>query len=461
MRSARLALVSTVFLSGALTLAVAVVPALRFAYRAPALHVVVETTAALVLVLATFLVSGRVRRRALLNELLLAGAFALLAAASVLFALLAAFGRQGPHGLLSWDGRIGSVLGALLLALAALAPARRLPRRRTLLVVAGVPLLAALTVLLVWLGRGPLPGGVRVTVPARSPAWPDLHGNPPLLALHLLAAVAFGVAAFGFLRRSGRSGDEFLGWVALSAVLAGFSRVNYALYPTRYTDWVYVGDGFRLLSYLVLLAGAMREIDLYWRSQREVAVLEERRRIARNLHDGLAQEIAYLGRNLKALAPADAVQAEQLLRLRGAAERAQLESRQALAALATPVDEPLELVLARAAGEVADRFGVVLELELASGVRLSPVRAESLVRIACEAVANAARHSGSPEVELSLERADGGVRLSVRDRGCGFDTAAPGGGFGLVSMRERAKEVGGRLAIESTPGRGTIVEVAL
>lgn len=459
----RLAVAGTSFLAAAFTLAVTFVPALHFAYRAPGMHTAVETTAALVLLLATFLISGRVRRQAYLNELLLAAAFAFLALASVLFAVLPAFARGGSRNLATWDGRIGSVLGALLLAAAAAAPRRRpaRPRRAALVVVAGVPALAALTALLVWLAQGPLPGGVQVTVPSRSPAWPDLHGNALLLSLHLLAAAAFAVAALGFLRRSARRGDEFLGWLALSAVLAVFSRVNYALYPTRYTDWVYVGDGFRLLSYLVLLGGAMREISLYWRSQRELAVLEERRRIARDLHDGLAQEIAYLGRNLNTLAPADAAQAKQIGRLQRAAERAQMESRQALAALATPVDEPLELALARAAGEVADRFGVALELELASGVRLSPVRAESLVRIVSEAVANAARHSGSPLIAVSLEHVDGGVRLAVRDRGCGFDTAAPSGGFGLISMRERAKAVGGRFAVESAPGRGTMVEVAL
>ena len=83
------------------------------------------------------------------------------------------------------------------------------------------------------------------------------------------------------------------------------------------------------------------------------------------------------------------------------------------------------------------------------------------MRIACEAVANAARHSGADRVDLGLERDGPGVRLWVSDKGHGFDTADPGGGFGLSSMRERAHSVGAELVVSSVPGRGSQVEVAL
>jgi signal transduction histidine kinase len=83
------------------------------------------------------------------------------------------------------------------------------------------------------------------------------------------------------------------------------------------------------------------------------------------------------------------------------------------------------------------------------------------VRIACEAITNAARHSGASRVSLGLERDGSGVRLRISDKGHGFDTAAPGGGFGLISMRERAHSVGGELLISSAPGHGSEVEVAV
>jgi signal transduction histidine kinase len=203
----------------------------------------------------------------------------------------------------------------------------------------------------------------------------------------------------------------------------------------------------------------MREISSYWKTLSEAAVLEERRRIACDLHDGLAQELAYISRNLGSVAgeaDADAVE-----RLRLAVERAWLESRRAIHALAPARDQAIEVALAETAVEIAERFCVDLELDLAPGVRLSPTRAEALVRIASEAVTNAARHSGARTVTLSLVRDASVVRLRVADTGCGFDTAVPASGFGLISMRERARSVGGELRICSTPGRGSEVEVAV
>jgi signal transduction histidine kinase len=148
-------------------------------------------------------------------------------------------------------------------------------------------------------------------------------------------------------------------------------------------------------------------------------------------------------------------------RLRQAAERALLESRRAISALAPLRNQDVDVALAEAGAEVAERLGIGLELDLASGLRISPARREVLVRIACEAIANAARHSGAGRVTLRLQRDGSLVRLRVADSGSGFDTAAPAAGFGLTAMRERALSVGGELRIRSTPGRGSEVEVAV
>jgi signal transduction histidine kinase len=203
----------------------------------------------------------------------------------------------------------------------------------------------------------------------------------------------------------------------------------------------------------------MREIWSYWRALSEAAVLKERQRIACELHDGLAQELAYLARNLNSLS--EAADDDSMLRLRRAVERAQLESRRAIRALAAPSGQPFEVALAEAVTEVAERYHVELDMDLTSDIRLSAARREALVRIACEAITNAARHSGASRVSLGLERDGSGVRLRISDKGHGFDTAAPGGGFGLISMRERAHSVGGELLISSAPGHGSEVEVAV
>jgi two-component system, NarL family, sensor histidine kinase LiaS len=121
----------------------------------------------------------------------------------------------------------------------------------------------------------------------------------------------------------------------------------------------------------------------------------------------------------------------------------------------------VEVALAQAVSEVAERFRIRLDLDVVSGVQLSPARTEALVRIACEAVTNAARHSGAKNVTLRLQRDGSSVRLQVADRGCGFDANEPGSGFGLIAMRERAQSVGGEMHIWSTPGRGSEVDVAV
>jgi signal transduction histidine kinase len=246
----------------------------------------------------------------------------------------------------------------------------------------------------------------------------------------------------------------------VAAVLAVLSHINYALYsPLSSPSVLYAGDIFRFAFYLALLVGCMREIWSYWGALSEAAVLEERRRIARDLHDGVAQELAYIYRNLDPVAgePDGAT----VGRLRLAAERALIESRRAITALAPSRNKAVETALAEAAVEIAERCRIQLDLDLAPGIKLSPSRSEALVRIACEAITNAARHSGAKRVTLRLEHDGSQARLRVADRGRGFDPTVQGSGFGLIAMRERARSVGGELRICSAPGRGSEVDVAV
>jgi signal transduction histidine kinase len=145
-------------------------------------------------------------------------------------------------------------------------------------------------------------------------------------------------------------------------------------------------------------------------------------------------------------------------RLEGGAARALDESRRAIAALTEPVDRPLDAALAQAAQDVAAREGTRVALALARDVRVPPGTREALVRIAGEAITNAARHGCADLVRIELENGDA-IRLRVADTGRGFDPSAPSRGFGLVSMRERAQSLGGEFRVTSRPGKGTEVEV--
>jgi signal transduction histidine kinase len=147
----------------------------------------------------------------------------------------------------------------------------------------------------------------------------------------------------------------------------------------------------------------------------------------------------------------------------GAAERAIDESRRAIAALTMPIDQPLDEVISRTAYEIAGRLGVTIKTDLDEGVQASPEIREGLLRIVREAVTNASRHGGAELITVRLSCKDG-LCLRVVDDGLGFDVSQArrnARGFGLISMEERAREMGGTFRISSEPGTGTEIEVQL
>jgi signal transduction histidine kinase len=96
-----------------------------------------------------------------------------------------------------------------------------------------------------------------------------------------------------------------------------------------------------------------------------------------------------------------------------------------------------------------------VELELESPARLDSEVESTLYRLAQEALTNVVKHAAASRVEISLTRRDSAVELQVSDDGSGFDAGDPGGGFGLVGMRERVALAGGTLEIDSKKGAGT------
>jgi signal transduction histidine kinase len=463
--SRRAAVIAVMVVLGIVALAcatgLATLPQLQFAYHGASLHVALETAASLIALLAGFLVLGRLRRHCDLSDLLLASTLAVLALLNLCLLTMPALAQLLSKDLMVWVLLIGRSVCAFLFAFAAFAPRRRLRRPGLVLgaSVAGGSTVILLAAVMFSGFAGYMPHRLAAALAPDSPEGPGLSSHPALLTLQLATTALYGAGIVGFLRRSRRFGDEFLAWLAVAGALAALSHLNYSLYPSPYAQLVHVGDIFRLCFYATLLVATMREISSYWHVLSVAAVLEERQRIARDLHDGLAQELACLARNVDSL---DGEHSKETLSLlRGAVARAQLESRRVVSTLAGLCVEPVEIALAKAAADVAERFHVGLQLDLASGVKVSAAREDALLRIACEAVANAARHSGASQVNLKLERDGSRLRLRVSDRGCGFDPTVTGGGFGLVSMRQRARSVGGELLISSTQDGGSEVEAAL
>jgi signal transduction histidine kinase len=454
---------ATAILAGAATVLVTVLPQLDFAYRQPELHVGLESAAALIGLLASYLLFGRFRRRRRLDDLALFIALALFALSNLFFAALPAMLFDvGSTKFSTWAAVSGRLLGAAALAVGAFAPAThvRLTARATTLALAVPVALLALTALLVGALVSSFPTGVEAELSPEASERPRLIGHPAVLVVQLVLAALFAAAAVGFARKSEREDDGFLRLLAVGSVLGAFARVNYFLYPSLYTEWIYSGDAFRFAFYVVVLAAALREISSYWAAASRAAVLDERRRIARDFHDGVAQELVFVGMNLKRLDQED----PRVKRATAGVERGLEDARRAIEALADPVDEPLDVILTRIARDVAERENTQVALALAPGVKAPADTREALSRIVAEAITNAARHGHADLVRVELDNRRG-LALRITDTGTGFEPGAPriesGGGFGLRTMRERASAVGAEFRIRSQYGQGTEVEVKL
>ena len=444
----------------AVTAAILGTPYLLFAYHDPQLHLVLDSADTGVALLVAFLIWGRYRRSGRLQDLLLAGGLLLLAVAGLGMTL-------GLHLLGLDDGRADvwlpvaiRVVGAALVLAAAVAGARLVPDgwTRPLNVLPWATVVFGLV--LTYVLRGSLPVPLAATPPA-SAERPVIAGHPALLVTYGVTAACFAAASVLFAARAGsRPGgrDELLRMLGPAFALAAFARLNYLLFPSLYSDWLYTGDLLRTGSYAVLLVGAAREISHYWSAQARAAVLEDRRRLARELHDGVVQELAYI-RAETHTAVDDPEDRERML---ASCDRALDEARAAVDALGRSSEEPLGFVLHRAARQVAERYNASLEVELDDSVHADDDQRHALIRITREAVSNAIRHGPSDRVLLRLERDEQLRRLLVQDDGQGFDPATIRGnatGYGLTSMEERAASLRGSVCIDSAPGRGTTVAV--
>ena len=204
---------------------------------------------------------------------------------------------------------------------------------------------------------------------------------------------------------------------------------------------------------LLLVLAITAEVDRRRRARAAAAAVSvERRRLARELHDGVAQELAYIRIQSRQLAGGE--------KLVEAADRALEESRAAISGLVRAADEPLARAIEAAAISLGQRHGMSVVCDLSADVEVDDTTRDALLRILREALVNAAKHGNASSVRIELRA---GPRLSVIDDGRGFD---PSGIFrpdslGLASMRERTETLGGRFALRSMPDTGTCVEVAL
>jgi signal transduction histidine kinase len=246
--------------------------------------------------------------------------------------------------------------------------------------------------------------------------------------------------------------------MCLAATLALFAELHLVVTPVVSSEYVLQGDFLRLLAYGILLVGV-------WRAMAEAefgrAVADERARVAREIHDGLAQYLFAISTQVSMLesgAPLEQV----LPRLKRASTAAQQEARFAVLALSSAGGSArFDAALRRYVDVLTADGELEVELDVDPGVRLAPDEQIEVFRIVQEGLGNARRHAGARRVDVAISQQGGRRTVTVTDDGVGFEHEAVASGQGLENMKLRAEAIEGRLSLHSAPGRGTAIEVVL
>jgi signal transduction histidine kinase len=286
------------------------------------------------------------------------------------------------------------------------------------------------------------------------------HGEVLPVALVLVTASLLAYAAAALARENLRCPDSVVALLAVAALLLAGGCLCHLTVGSSPSGEVSTETAMQILAAGLLLCAAVALERRVRSRMARAAALAERRRVARDLHDGIAQDLAFIAAHGAQIAAEMGEEHPVVV----AARRALAVSRSTISDLSDPTGATASEALEAVAQELRDRFDVAIavhaqvDLHLPLGVR------EHLSRIAREAIANAARHGQARNVLVSLLRAERGVALRVVDDGCGIpfnDGEATPEGFGLRSMRERAGALGGHLMVRRAPQGGTELEVVL
>jgi signal transduction histidine kinase len=424
-------------------------PILRNTYELPEGRLVLDTAVVLAATIVAILAGVRFSVEGRVLDLLLAAGFFVAGVGTLAFSILPVLGGSNQGAPEAWAGIAARVLAATLIALAPLVPAPRIvARTRTLFV--GIALLLA-TMLAIWLPLRGFGAGLLEASGDGDRAF-GLTVATSFLALLALFAV------IGFAIRYRRRGEDLDSWLALGATLTLFAELHYVLTPRVSSDFISQGDFLRLLSYGLLLVGVWRAISF---AEFGRAVAEERARVAREIHDGLAQYLFAVSTHASML-EAGAPLEQTLPKLKEAAAAAQQEARFAVLALSSASGTaPFDAALRRYV-EFLTADGVLeVDIEIDPSILLAPDEQIEVFRIVQEGLANVRKHAGAKRAEVWIGSRLGRRIVRVRDDGVGFEGEGAAAGQGLKNMRLRADTIDGGFNLRSRPGRGTAVEVVL
>ncbi len=219
---------------------------------------------------------------------------------------------------------------------------------------------------------------------------------------------------------------------------------------------------------LAELQKAHQQLQEYAARVEELAVAEERNRLARELHDTLGHRLTVAAVQLEGaqrLIPRDPERAATMVgTVRQQVRQALSELRAAVAALRSPLEAnlPVPEALARLATRFEEATGIEVHLSVPADLPSLPESHRlTLYRAAQEALTNIQRHADARRVWIAVEATEGRIALTVSDDGRGLPPEAEGRGFGLRGLRERATQLGGTLTLNERPGGGTQIQVSL
>jgi signal transduction histidine kinase len=417
-------------------------------YELPNARIALDTAVALVASIVALLAAIRFLVEGRGMDLLLAGGFLSVGIGTFLFAVAPALAANELRPVEAWAAIGAGLVGSALLAMAPFVSRRVVKRRRALtatLTFVGVALLG------VWVDSRVLRLGFDSGHDASSRSVAVIIAYALLTVLTLIAVVGFGLR----YRRFGRDLDN---WLTLALTLVLFADLHYVLAPARSSDYVLQSDLLRVLAFGVLLVGVWRAIG---HAEFGRAVAEERARVAREIHDGLAQYLFALSAQVSMLE--SGAKLEQILpRLKFAVGAAQQEAQFAVLALSSAAGSaPFDAALKRYVDFLVADGGLDVEVQIDPGVTLAPDEEIEVFRIVQEGLANARKHAGARQAEVSIIQQGDRRIVRVSDDGTGFELDVPGAGQGLKNMRSRAASIQGVFSLRSAPGKGTAIEIEL
>ncbi|MCS7068004.1 MAG: sensor histidine kinase [Meiothermus sp.] len=359
-------------------------------------------------------------------------------------------------------GRLGAALALFVVVLWAVRPGQRRAWEFGVLVAIGVGVVA-------WLSQNYLPFLALGLIPVVARYW------LPLWVVLLVVAGLGGLSVWWAQREPLQITFEILlsqgpqGNTAWSALPTPAEYPNLSLAFFIFIAFLYSGYALFTLELLIRETRAREELERTRReleqTSRQAGVLEERQRLAREIHDTLAQGFASIVVQLEAAetAQSPASAARHLEQARSAAREGLSEARRMVWALRPEILENTSLpeALGRLLQRWQEESGVRAQFTLTGEPRpLHPELEVGLLRIAQEALANIRKHSRARQATLTLSYLSDMVLMDVQDDGVGLQPPTSGS-FGLRSMRERVEALGGQMTVESEPGQGTTLAFSL